>query len=236
MEKRTFELFGEVIEYTLITEFRKNMKFRVYPDQTVEISAPHGNTPEEIQTKVEKRKRWIKKQQNYFDKFYGRKQQLDYESGETIKYLGRQYTLKVIESSTEDVKLKSGYLNLYTADPKDKQQIELNINDWWLRKAEKYFNNSLDNLYPKIEPYGISKPTIKIRKMEKRWGSCIQNKGIINLNPELLKTSKYCIEYVIMHELAHFKFANHSPEYYKFLGLLMPDWDERRYKLSKEGM
>ncbi len=68
--------------------------------------------------------------------------------------------------------------------------------------------------------------------MKTRWGSCNTQKGFINLNLELIKKTKICIEYVIFHELVHLIYPNHSKEFYKYLTLYMPDWEERKEKLE----
>ena len=77
-----------------------------------------------------------------------------------------------------------------------------------------------DSLLKLCEYFGgttIKIPTIEIRQMKTRWGSCIPacNKVIFNLN--LIKTPICCIEYVVLHELSHFKHQNHSKNFYNFI-------------------
>lgn len=76
-------------------------------------------------------------------------------------------------------------------------------------------------------------PTLRIRDMETRWGSCLAKKGIITLNKRLLEAPRYCIEYVVTHEFCHFIHPNHSKQYYAFLTMLMPDWRERKKVLDE---
>ena len=87
-----------------------------------------------------------------------------------------------------------------------------------------------------LKKYGIKIPKIEIRRMKTRWGSCIPacNKVIFNLN--LIKTPMCCIEYVVLHELSHFKHQNHSKNFYNFITIFMPDWKERKKILDEEFM
>jgi predicted metal-dependent hydrolase len=67
--------------------------------------------------------------------------------------------------------------------------------------------------------------------MKKQWGSC-SPRGNILLNPHLVKAPRECIDYVILHELCHLKEHNHSPEFYRLLNQLMPDWKQIKAKLD----
>lgn len=81
--------------------------------------------------------------------------------------------------------------------------------------------------------YGIKYPVLKMRDMKSMWGSCRPEQGIVTLNLRLLKVPKSCIEYVVVHEFAHFIYPNHSKEFYALVESLMPDWRERRNVLRK---
>ncbi|KAA6234061.1 M48 family metallopeptidase [Campylobacter sp. LR291e] len=65
---------------------------------------------------------------------------------------------------------------------------------------------------------------LSIKTMKTRWGSCNHKKGYINLNIKLMQKSLKCIEYVILHELTHIKFPNHSKEFYAFIENFMPEY------------
>lgn len=54
------------------------------------------------------------------------------------------------------------------------------------------------------------------------------------LNRELIKAPKFCIDYVVLHELGHFKYHNYDPEFYTFMTILMPDWKQRKKILDEE--
>ena len=81
---------------------------------------------------------------------------------------------------------------------------------------------------------GLEYAGLKIRKLEKRWGSCTaSNKIIINL--EAIKLPYSLIDYLIVHELVHTKFKNHSKEFWAELSKHIPNWkelDEKMYGMK----
>jgi len=108
------------------------------------------------------------------------------------------------------------------------------FNKWLNEKTNFHFNESLDWMFKLVKSYNIPKPEIKIREMKARWGSCHRKDQVILLNSELIKAPKYCIDYVVLHELIHFKYNNHDTDFYAFLISLMPDWEKRKKILDEE--
>ena len=140
----------------------------------------------------------------------------------------------VDELAPEGVKYFQGFIYLNVKDKSNFARKERLMADWFRTKAEMNIQASLDRIYPVIEKYGIKKPEIQIRVMKARWGSCIKGKNILLLNFELIKAPKFCIDYVVLHELIHLKYRNHDAEFYNFLTALMPDWKQRKEILDEE--
>jgi len=67
--------------------------------------------------------------------------------------------------------------------------------------------------------------------MPKRWGSYL-GKNKIALNPLLIRASKDCLDYVIVHELCHMKYKNHNKEFFKLQESIIPNWKEVKEKLE----
>ena len=74
--------------------------------------------------------------------------------------------------------------------------------------------------------------SLTLRLMRRRWGSCFTDRRIV-LNPELFAAPVREIDYVILHELCHFREHNHSPRFYRLMNDRMPDWRERRDVLNR---
>ena len=79
---------------------------------------------------------------------------------------------------------------------------------------------------------GVAPTFVGVRKMKTRWGSCTARTGRIRLNTALLCCPYECIEYIIVHELAHIKENNHSARFWAIVAAALPDYAARRKKLG----
>ena len=68
--------------------------------------------------------------------------------------------------------------------------------------------------------------------MKTMWGSCNPDKALVWLNGELAKKPKPCIDYVILHEIAHFLSPTHDERFVAVLDRHMPNWRQRRADLN----
>ena len=206
----------------------KNITLKVRPNGEAILTTPKAASDEHIKFIIKKRAKWIAQKRAFFASF--KTPQKEYVSGEDFKYLGRSYRLKVVQSKEERVKLQCGYLELFVKDKSDIKRKENLIYEWYYEKATLYFFNILQE-FNKIVKQDIK--SVKIRQMKTRWGSCNSYKSYINLNIELIKKPKACIEYVVFHELAHLLYSNHSKKFYDYLTLYMPDWQKRKEILER---
>lgn len=82
------------------------------------------------------------------------------------------------------------------------------------------------------ELMGISYGRISMRNQKTRWGSCSSD-GNLNFNCRLLYVPLELLDYVVVHELAHRRYMNHSPEFWREVERYMPDYRERRASLKR---
>lgn len=224
---------SQEIFYELKRSNRKTLGIEVHPDSSVHIIAPIDSSINDIEKKIEKRAKWIVRQQGYFEQFLPRTPERKYVSGETHYYLGKSYMLKVSLGKENQVKLKAGKLEVTCKNVIKQEQVKSLLAHWYYVHAEKKFNKIALEAYSKFKEYNFKMPEIEIRRMAKRWGSC-NTIDKVTLNPEIIKASSKCIEYVLIHEMCHFIVANHSKEFYSKLSEIMPTWQKWKNKLENK--
>jgi predicted metal-dependent hydrolase len=180
---------------------------------------------------VLKRAKWIRKQQRLFERFPPALPAKKYVSGESFRYLGHQYILKVERTIINKVKLERGQLRVYVTRV-DQQRVKDLVDAWYREKAAIIFNERLPFCLKTVSKAKIDyDKKIYLRTMRNRWGTCSRDKKI-TCNPELIATYKECIDYVITHELCHLKEHNHGNAFFTLLSSVMPDWERRKEKLD----
>lgn len=220
------------IEFEVYRSKRETLGINVYPDKSVSILAPESAEMRKIKEKVRKRAGWIVRQMDFFRSIDNPQTKREYVSGETHRYLGRQYRLKLVNGSGNDVKLKGRYFYISLKDKNDNQQAKQMLLKWYYEHATKKFKERLEVCHRLMMNEGIEFPQLELRKMKTRWGSCTTGNKIL-LNPELIKAPVHCIDYVIIHELCHLKVHNHSRAFYELKKKYLPDWEKRKFRLSQ---
>lgn len=228
--KHHFQFGSKRIDFTLAFQNRKSLGIKVHPDTTVHVLAPDALSETDILKKLKTKAPWILKQIDHFNTFRPATPPRRFVNGETHLYLGRQYRLKIVADTTNVIKAYRGQLFIHATDA-TKEELEKQLQHWYKEKAERVFEELLDEVLPKFRKYKISKPNLTIRTMSKRWGSCTPG-GKIILNLELIKAPKGSIEYVITHELCHLVHHSHTKPFFDLQNRILPDWKKWKDRLE----
>ena len=227
----TLQYGNQAIAYELSFDGRGTLGISVHPDLRVTVEAPTGTPQAEIEARLLKRAAWILRRQRQYQTYLPHLPPRQYVSGESHRFLGRQYRLKVLAAAGEAVSLDRTYLYVRLPDPTNRPRIRELLDSWYLDRARVVFAERLAACFPKLQHAGISFPGLAIRAMSSRWGSTSPAGGI-TLNVKLIQMPRACTDYVVFHELCHLKEPNHSPAYYRLLERVLPDWRERRSRLN----
>lgn len=232
--ERTVIAEGKEIIYQLEQKPVKNLNLRIRKDGSVYVSANKFISPSEVDAFVVSKGTYVLRAIDKFQEMaLFRPQPKRYISGETFYIQGRGLRLSVAQASRDIISSDGIYIYLSVKDPEDLEKKQRMVTKFLDCQCKTVYNEVLKELYPSFRKYGVAMPALRIRDMETRWGSCLAKKGIITLNKHLIEAPRNCIEYVVMHELCHFIYPNHSKQFYSFLSMLMPDWRERKTILDK---
>lgn len=229
--------FGsKTIAFHLEFSDRKTLGITVTPDLEVLVKAPTDAPIDKVKERVKKKAPWIIKQQSFFLSFHPKSPARKYVSGESHLYLGRQYRLKVQSADSDKkedwVKFKGQFLEVYTADA---SKVKTLVEAWYLERARSVIRPMAQRLFEDFTlRNNLTQLTFNFsfRNMPTRWGSCT-SRGKIILNPELIKAPKGCIEYVIVHELCHLIYHDHTQKFIDLQTREMKDWVKWKMKLEK---
>ena len=218
------------IQIEIIKKDIKNMHLSVLPpDGKVRVSAPNNLSDESIIMFVKTKLGWIKKQQEKFE-LQPRQSEREYVSGETIYVWGHQYFLQVeYNQKKNSLVLVGNKAILSVRKESTAKQREKFVNEWYrsLLKTE------VEKYLPKWEVItGLYCDSWQSKYMTTKWGTCNTSTRKIWLNLQLAKKPIECLEYVILHELAHLKVKNHGPDFVAILDLHMPYWRECKKMLN----
>lgn len=234
-EQRVVHCEDGDIPYLLTRKSVKNVNLRIKPEGKVLVSANNSVPTDFIDAFIEKKQRYIFSALSKYEEKKKLFQSVPkrYVSGESYDLLGKSLRLKVEANKEENVYTDGVYIFLRVKDKDDFRHKEIMMSKWLKQYQTTVFEELLQEKYLLFEKYGVTYPTLKIRNMTSRWGSCQPKKGIITLNSKLIEAPRNCIEYVILHELVHFIHPNHSRQFWNFVAMMMPDWKERKEELEK---
>ncbi len=227
----TIQHVSTEIPFEIVYSRRKTLAIHVYPDGTVRVRAPLRTTRAAIAEVVHKRAAWIVK---HLDRYRATAQptpaERTYESGEDYLFLGQRLRLNVIVGAPEGVTLTNSEV-IVAARDRDPRRVQRILETWFRAEAKRIFAKRIEACWKRVEHLGLERPTLEVRRMKSRWGSCGRS-GKILLNLRLVQVPLDLIDYVVVHELCHLKEHNHSKRYYAVLDAAMPDWRERRQRLN----
>ncbi len=169
----------------------------------------------------------------------------------TIKHEKIEYHIVYGKIKNLYIHIKDG--NVIVKAPKyiSKEYIDNIIDkkrDWILKKLEEtktvkkereYTNKDIEKLKNKldvifkelIEETNLIPNKVRIRNIKCAWGSCSSNKNV-TINLKLVDRQDIEIKYVVLHELCHLKYMDHSEKFWNLVEKYMPEYKEIRKKLK----
>ncbi len=210
----------------IVRSRRKTVALIVTPEVTLIVRAPLQAPLAYLQDIVRARSGWIRQK---LLEVSSRPRPLakTYVDGEEFLYLGKAYKLRILPEAARNIELKD---NLYLA-AKVLPIARRIILRWYKAEALRIITARCA-FYQSIAPQAPA--GIKISNARKRWGSC-GARGTLNFCWRLIMAPMEIIDYLVVHELVHIAYLNHSPQYWQKVASIMPDYRRREKWLRENG-
>lgn len=233
VESDSIDYGAQTIQFVVVRRPRTTVEIAVEPDATVTVTAPYDEGREAINRVVRKRAAWILRQQGYFAQYVPRTPERRYLAGETHRYLGRQYRLKIVDAETDSVSLTRGQFIVRSRSPQHPEATRELVTRWYVEHARPKFQERSTACLTRFPDAAAHTPhAITVRELRGRWGS-MSPRGTLLLNRRLIEAPLPAIDYVITHELCHRTEPHHSREFWTLLDRVMPDWPTRKQRLER---
>jgi len=205
-----------IMDYQLIRSNRKTLSLQINHDAELIVRAPNQLPVKKIEQFIDEKSSWIEKKSNTIR--LTKSQKPTYKNGEKFLYLGNSYPLSVNTSHQQGLNFNGEVFKLNTGG-----------------KCEflKYYKSAFKKIaLPRVnyyaDTYQFSYNQVRLKAQKTLWGSCscVNN---INLNYLLIGAPISVIDYVIVHELSHTIYKNHSKDFWQLVASILPD-----YKIDKK--
>lgn len=210
----------------IIRSRRKTLALIVKPDGTVIVRAPLRTSERLIREFIANHLEWIQKKQAEVLATPAPVSR-QYAPGEMFMYLGHAYPLEIVKGQKQPLLLDRSFKLAESSQA----NAALAFERWYRIRAKQILEDRV-NLY--AGQYALQYKKIGITSARTRWGSCSAN-GSLNFSWRLILAPMEVVDYVVVHELAHTVFHNHSRQFWKRVEKMMPEYKEHRKWLRKNG-
>lgn len=231
-EEASHQIEVRGIQVNVIRKNIKNLHLGVYPPNgRVRVSAPLRVDDDIVKLAVISRLKWIRQKQAEFQQ-QPRQSQRQFVTGESHYFEGRRYRLDVTErDKPPSVRLLNNTRIALAIRPgTNRDKRETIMNNWYRCQLRARLPKLLEKWEPKV---GERVAEVRIRKMKTYWGTCNLQARRIWLNLELIKKPASCLEYILVHEMAHLIERHHNDRFRDLMDELMPQWRMHQDTLNR---
>lgn len=234
--KKKYEDIGEV--WYKSSNKAKTLNITIKPFESIKVNIPSSVSLDQAEQSVINNKSWVTRERSKMD---------EVEECYTIfepncTYIFQDVTIKFEQYVTNQIvvaKESPNQVLVYTPEKinifTELQQLEIRNNIIIPKMREWCISNVVPRAIALAKKHSITIPSVSIRNSRTRWGSLGKNNNL-NLSLYLATLPDELIDYVILHELAHTKYKDHSKLYWGFLGVLCTSYKLKLDKLKTYGL
>ncbi len=217
---------GYEIRYELTRKRVKNINFRIAADGVIRVSANSRVSEKYITDHIQSHSAEFVRA---IEKTLARQSRISNDSTDTVRWLGKEYAVELINDGGEYAELVDDMLRLYTLSNDERDRLDL-IEHWRSNAFVELLKELNDEVRNILIADGRTPPptVITIKVMKSRWGSCSYNRGRISINYRLAAYPRETVLGVLWHEYIHYWHHDHQDGFYRQLLHYYPEyykWD-----------
>lgn len=229
-----FEYGTQTIEFDVKYSKRKTIEIGVEPPDIITVVVPEGVSDDVILDNVRSKAKWIVQKLFEMNEIEHRRLEKEYVNGESFMYLGRNYSLQIVDDLSVNqpvTKLYQGkfYINTPT---RDQTKLKKSMEQWYRQKT---LNKVMERIDYYLRFFDQSPTSVKVKEQKKRWASCTAKRELY-FNWRCTMAPTWVLDYIVVHELCHMFHMDHSKAFWSFVDHIMPDYENRREWLKNYGI
>ncbi|NFO09561.1 M48 family metallopeptidase [Clostridium botulinum] len=239
-----FKYKGEIIEFQIIRRKRKSICIKININGEVQVVAPMRISKEYILNFVNSKHDWIIEKRIELKAVLNKKVKREFIDGKTFMYFGKEYPINLIfdekvkkisvdfidKGCNSNIGKKSEFIiktNTY-----DNEKLKKSLENW-------YRSKTLDIVKERIKVHESEfkdKITRIIVKEQKRRYASINIKNETYFNWRISMAPLEVIDYIVVHEMCHMDFRNHSKQFWNRVEEVMPNYKTCHEYLKDNGI
>jgi predicted metal-dependent hydrolase len=227
------KMCAQDIEFTLIRSERKTADIVIERSGDVIVRAPVGIDDERVREVVADRALWVHRSLAEWDDLNSSRRHRPLVQGQGFAYLGRSYRLKFVDDSDVPLRLKNGRWELSEAFVVRESEAAARkaFRDFYTAKGIQIFRDRVRQLAPLV---GVEPGEVAVKELGYHWASCGAVGGL-NFHWKTLMAPQTVIDYIVVHELCHLRFRDHSDAFWNEVDKVLPRYRERKEWLRVNG-
>ncbi len=218
------------IEFSLKRSHRKTASIYIERDGEISVLVPEKLSDRQVEELLESKRKWIYRGLAEWQDLNARRVHRDYVNGEGFLYLGRSYRLKLVPDLPEPLMLKDGYFCLRGTNGAI-PDAHAAFKAFFREKGNAHIPPRVTYFQAKMD---VQPKSIKVIELKHRWASWTPG-GNLNFHWKCMMAPLTILDYIVVHELAHLIYPNHTAAFWNEVDKVLPDYRERKEWLRING-
>ncbi len=239
-----FEYKGESIDFQIIRRKRKSICIKIDLNGEVQVVAPMRTSKEHILNFVNSKHDWIVEKRRELKNVLNKKVKREFINDGTFMYLGKEYPIllifndKVKKISIDFIdeslnsNIDSEFEFIIKTNTYENEKLKKALEKWYMGKTLDIVKERI-----KVHQWEFKDKIIKITvKEQKRRYASINIKNEVYFNWRISMAPLEVIDYIVVHEMCHMDFRNHSKQFWNRVEEVMPNYKRCHEYLKENGI